>query len=317
MALPVPTNALLSLGAAAAWGGGDFAGGMGVKRGGSTVRAGLIVVLVGHLLSLAVVAGLAHMSGERFPHGAALWWGLGGGALSAVSLMAFYIALSAGHMGAAAAISGLLCASVPALVSALTEGAPGWKRILGFALAAAAIWQIASPGPADTNSDPLLEPRDPERHETAEAAMAAHRRSSLFAVLGGLGFGVYFVSLKYAASAGVLWAMGASRIGSALTALVTLLAITAALHARGSAERLAVSGNGLAWIVSGAAMDTVGNLLYIAATRVGRLDVAAVIASLYPAGTILLAAIILRERTTRRQLAGMAMALPAVVLITI
>lgn len=309
---------MLSLGAAAAWGGGDFAGGMGVKRGGSTVRAGLVVVLLGHTVSLAVVALLAHHAGEPFPHGAPLWWALGGGALSALALMAFYIALSAGHMGAAAAISGLLCAAVPALVSALTEGAPGWKRICGFVLAAIAIWQIASPGPADSNSDPLLEVRDPAPHETAEAALAAHRRSSLFALLGGLGFGVYFVSLKYAAAAGVLWAMGASRIGSALTALLTLVLISAVMMARKQqSASLTISGNAVIWILSGAALDTVGNLLYIAATRMGRLDVAAVIASLYPASTILLAAIILRERTTRRQLGGMLLALPAVVLITI
>jgi drug/metabolite transporter (DMT)-like permease len=64
-------------------------------------------------------------------------------------------------------------------------------------------------------------------------------------------------------------------------------------------------------------LDTGGNLLYIAATRSGRLDIAAVLASLYPAGTILLAAWRLHERPTRRQLAGMGIAAAAVVMITI
>jgi drug/metabolite transporter (DMT)-like permease len=288
---------------------------MGVKRCGASVRAGLIVVFIGHLLSLLVVAAVAHHAGNPFPHGAPLWWAVGGGFLAALSLMAFYLALSAGHMGAAAAISGLLCAAVPALVSALTEGAPGWKRLLGFALAAIAIWRIASPGPAEANSDPLLEASElGALHESSAEAAATHRRSSLFAVLGGIGFGIYFVSLKYAAPAGVLWALGAARIGSAGTAAVTLLALM--LFARRDAS-LTFSKNALAWIVSGAAMDTAGNLLYIAATQLGRLDVAAVIASLYPASTIVLAAIILRERTTRRQLAGMFLALPAVILITL
>lgn len=314
MPLPIANNALLSLGAALSWGGGDFAGGMGVKRSGSTVRGGLIVVLIGHLLSLGVVATLAYMGGNPFPHGAPLWWALGGGALSALSLMAFYIALSAGHMGAAAAISGLLCAAVPALWSAMTEGAPGWKRLVGFALAAVAIWQIASPGATDMDSDPLHEASEADVEETVAQAAAVHKRSSAYAVLGGLGFGVYFVSLKYAGAAGVLWAMGASRIGSAATAGITLLALT--LLGRNLAP-LVFSKNALAWIVSGAALDTAGNLLYIAATGMGRLDVAAVIASLYPASTILLAAIILRERTTRRQLGGMLLAVPAVILITL
>jgi drug/metabolite transporter (DMT)-like permease len=64
-------------------------------------------------------------------------------------------------------------------------------------------------------------------------------------------------------------------------------------------------------------LDTAGNLFYLRATMLGRLDVAAVICSLYPAGTILLAALVLRERPTRRQMAGMALALAAVALLSV
>ena len=64
-------------------------------------------------------------------------------------------------------------------------------------------------------------------------------------------------------------------------------------------------------------LDTMGNLLYIRATQLGRLDVAAVVCSLYPAGTILLAALVLRELPTRKQLAGMALALCAVMLLSV
>ena len=66
-----------------------------------------------------------------------------------------------------------------------------------------------------------------------------------------------------------------------------------------------------------ALFDTSGNLLYVAATRAGRLDVAAVLASLYPASTILLAGWVLHERLTRRQGVGMAVAVVAVALITL
>ena len=71
------------------------------------------------------------------------------------------------------------------------------------------------------------------------------------------------------------------------------------------------------WALATALLDTSGNLLFIAATRAGRLDVAAVLASLYPASTILLAAWTLKERPTRRQGLGMAVAAVAVVMITV
>lgn len=309
MIIPFASNALLGLSAAVCWGGGDFSGGMGVKRTGGTVRGALTVILLGHLLSLLTVILIAHFCGLPFPKGAAIVWGVSGGAVAALSLMAFYIALSEGHMGSAAAISGLLCAAVPAVVSAFTEGAPGIRRIAGFALAGVAIWRIAAPGPAGTESDPLLEP--------GEQLHAGTHRTSLLALLGGLGFGFYFVSLKYAASAGVLWAMGVSRIGSAGTCALLLCGMFLFLRSEEGPSSSAFARKTLAWILAGSILDTAGNLLFIAATRAGRLDVAAVLASLYPASTILLAAWVLRERTTPRQMGGMLLALPAVVLITL
>ena len=73
------------------------------------------------------------------------------------------------------------------------------------------------------------------------------------------------------------------------------------------------------WLTGIAAgtLDTIGNLFYLRATQVGRLDVAALVCSLYPAGTILLAAVVLRERPSRRQMAGIALALAAVALLSV
>ena len=81
--------------------------------------------------------------------------------------------------------------------------------------------------------------------------------------------------------------------------------------------RVADRGRTVFWILAGAALDTGGNLSFLAATRAGRLDVAAVLSSIYPASTILLAAWLLKERTTVRQRWGMALALVAVVFVTL
>jgi drug/metabolite transporter (DMT)-like permease len=278
-------NALLALFAAGFWGVGDFSGGMGVKSAGGSVGAALRVVLLSHLTSFSVLLTIALARGDAFPHGPLLAWGLTAGVAGGLSLSAFYIALSRGAMGASAAISGLLAAGVPALVAIFADGAPGWRKGIGFLIAGAAIWMIAAGESAD------------ERASTLWLAIAA-----------GAGFGLYFVALKYAGTAGVIWPMATARIGSISTCAVILLALRGAGTVR-------ITRRAIRWILSTALFDTSGNLIFIAATRAGRLDVAAVLASLYPASTILLAAWVMKETPTRRQGWGMAVAAVAVALI--
>jgi drug/metabolite transporter (DMT)-like permease len=89
-----------------------------------------------------------------------------------------------------------------------------------------------------------------------------------------------------------------------------------ALKAKEGETRVRLTRLAVAWAMGAVLLDTTGNLLFVAATRAGRLDVAAVLASLYPASTILLAAWTLKERPTRRQGLGMAVAAAAVVMIS-
>jgi drug/metabolite transporter (DMT)-like permease len=288
-------NALLALAAAVLWGGGDFSGGMGVKHAGGTMAAALRVILLSHAVSLGVLLVMAWGRGDAFPHGAPLAWGLVAGATAGVALACFYVALSRGAMGASAALSGLLAAAIPAAVSAGEEGSPGMLRLVGFVVAGMAIWLIAA-GP------------NPE-------AKPADRATFWLAVAGGVGFGIYFVALKFAGSAGVIWPLATARMGS--LAVCTLLLGGMSLRAKAGEERVRLTQRVLAWALGAVLLDTSGNLLFIAATRAGRLDVAAVLASLYPASTILLAAWTLHERPTRRQGFGMAVAAAAVVMITL
>jgi uncharacterized membrane protein len=139
-------NALIALTAAASWGGGDFSGGMGAKASGGRV-VGAIRFVMAHAMSLVVLLGVLWSEHAGVPHGMAVLWAMGAGVTGALGLVAFYIALSRGAMGVSAAVSGLLAAAIPALVSSVMEGAPGAMRLAGFALAGGAIWLIAAGGP--------------------------------------------------------------------------------------------------------------------------------------------------------------------------
>lgn len=288
-------NALLALAAAVLWGGGDFSGGMGVKHAGGTMGAALRVILLSHAVSLGILLVAVWWRGDAFPHGAALAWGLVAGGMAGIALACFYVALSRGAMGASAALSGLLAAAIPAVVSAGAEGSPGLLRIVGFLVAGMAIWLIAA-GP------------NPE-------AKAADRGTVWLAVVAGVGFGIYFVALKFAGSAGLIWPLATCRMGSLTVCSLLLGAMS--LKAKAGEVKIRLTRIVVLWAMGAVLLDTSGNLLFIAATRAGRLDVAAVLASLYPASTILLAAWMLRERPTRRQGLGMAVAAAAVVMITL
>ena len=301
-------NILLALAAAASWGGGDFCGGMGVKAAGGSTAGALRVVLIAHVSSLAVLLAILGLEHAPLPHGAPLVWGLVAGVTAGISLTAFYIALARGAMGGSAALSGLLAAAIPAAVSSFLEGVPALLRIAGFVLALAAIWMIAAgPSPEAGHAVDGSEPSE------------SSRTTLVLAIVGGVGFGIYFVALRLANPLGAVEPVAIARSASLVTCAVLLLIVS--LRSRTSSgatlRTTRITRMAVVCALGVALLDTGGNLLYIAATRSGRLDIAAVLASLYPAGTILLAAWRLHERPTRRQLTGMAIAAAAVVMITV
>jgi drug/metabolite transporter (DMT)-like permease len=284
-------SALIALASAASWGGGDFSGGMGVKAAGGSVAAAIRFVVVAHAISLSVLLCLLWSRHAGLPHGAPVAWSMVGGFAGVLGLVAFYMALSRGAMGASAAVSGLLAAAIPAVVSSFLEGAPSALRLAGFALAGGAIWLIAAGDSPESTGE--------------------SRETMTLAIFGGIAFGVYFTALKLANPLGLVMPMAIARSTSIALCLPVLLVMQRGGIVRGSWLV------GWPWACGVALLDTGGNMLFVAATRLGRLDVASVLASLYPASTILLAAWYLHERPTRRQVAGMVTALAAVVMITV
>ncbi|MFP5207616.1 MAG: EamA family transporter [Acidobacteriota bacterium] len=277
-----PASTGLGLLSAASWGGSDFAGGLGARR-----APALLVTFSGQLVSLAMLLGICFALRLGLPGRQELAYALIAGFEGALALAVFYRALAMGAMGLTAALTGLLTALVPVLFSAWHEGLPTPLAALGLAAGCAAIWLIT--------------------HQPATDGARTPTRALLLGAGAGAGFGVQLVLFKLAAPAGVLAVMTAARAaGVAALLLVMLFA------------RLNPAGRGF-WLTGIAAglLDTAGNLFYLAAARAGRLDVAAVVCSLYPAGTILLAGLVLREHPTRRQWAGMALALGAVALLSL
>ena len=275
---------LLGLGAAATWGGSDFAGGLGTRR-----SPALLIVASGHLVTLLALAAICTASRLPLPHLSQLAYGLAGGLEGAFALALFYRALAMGAMGLTAARTGLLTALVPVIFALCTLGLPRPVALAGLVLGALAIWLIAyAPG-----------------HDTPPLAL-------LFGAIAGLGFGLQLILLHLASGESVMWGMTFARLGGVLGVGLVLTWIIVA----GSAQSLPRTGFWRMGILAGS-LDALGNLAYAWGSHAGRLDIAATVASLYPGFTILLAALILHERPSSRQRLGMVVALASVVLLSL
>jgi drug/metabolite transporter (DMT)-like permease len=294
----------LGLAAAALWGVSDFLGGIAARR-----ASAVLVVAIAHGVSLAALALVAVAIHPHFPDHRNTAWALITGLSGGFAVILFYRALALGAMGLTAALTGLLTALVPVAVSWFTEGRPSHTQLAGFVIAAVAICLIA--------------------YEPAQDARP-HPHGLLLGTVAGLGFGIYLVSSKYACPehssyAAVLLPLAFSRFASATLAMTAVLFLRwqrrsqTGRKAKASANELAADATPGILLLAGAAglLEALGNLLYMLSTVVGRLDVAAVLSSLYPAATILLAVWLLKERTTRSKALGMGLALVAVVVISL
>lgn len=277
--MPLPSgfaSAALGLASAASFGSADFSGGIAAKR---AHVFGVLAVARACGLVLMVLLGLA--TGEPLPGHRALLFACAAGFAGGLALPALYRALAIGKMGIAAPVTSVLSAALPVVVSALSEGLPRPVQIAGLALALAGLWFISRP-------------EGKARPEGLGLALFA-----------GLGFGTFLVCMRLASSEAVYWPLGAAIATSLVLAILIMVVQRAPLPPAGALPAVIVAG----------VLDTLGNIFFILAAQRGRLDVAAVLSSLYPAFTVLLARILLKEHITRTQTVGMAAALVAVPLI--
>jgi drug/metabolite transporter (DMT)-like permease len=275
---------LFGLSSALTWGAADFCGGLASRK-----AKAYQAVLLGEAVGLALLLATAFFSSE-VPIGWFDWLLCTiAGSMGVLGLLLFFQAMTKGQMSVAAPVSALTAAILPVIVGSLVDGFPGWLTLAGFALALAAIWFISQPG------------GDPKSMRLRLADL------SLPLIAGG-SFGVYLILIHNGSQNGLFWPMVSSRLAGVVTMMIyTLVTRQSFLPPKSIWPLLILNG----------VLDVSGNGLYILAGHFGRMDVAAILASLYPASTVVLAGLILRERLSRLQLAGILAALAAIVLMTV
>ena len=273
---------LLSLLAAVSYGLSDFNGGWFAKRGGPWA-----VSLMAQLSATVVVLLVALVDGGD-PTRADLLWALLAGIGNGFGTAFLYRGLASGRMGVVAPVSGVGAVLVPVAVGVLTGERPGALVWTGVALALPAIWLVS-------------------REPTTSVDGTAPRGSGVLdGVLAGLGFGALFAALaQIPEEAGFLPL--AVNVG---VAGVAIIAVATVLHQ----DWVPRSGWALGGIISGV-LGALATGLFQIAVHHGYLSVAAVITSLYPAFTVLLAAVVLRERVHGAQGLGLALCAASVALV--
>jgi uncharacterized membrane protein len=266
---------------ALSWGAGDFSGGLAARKLGA-YRA----VFYSELIGLVALFLLLVFLPEKIPPTSSLLIAGLAGMIGSLGLMILYHSMVHGQMSIAAPVSALFAAVLPVIISIFAEGVPTLIQFIGFGLALTAVWLISQ---GDSSHRFHIE-----------------RLSDLrLPLLAGLGFGSYFILMHYATrgTSSTILPMIASRSAGTLMLFVFMLV---------RRESFSIAGTALGMVSANAILDVGGNFFYLLALQTGRLDVSAVLSSLYPGGTVILAWIFLKERVTRPQWAGILIALVAI-----
>jgi drug/metabolite transporter (DMT)-like permease len=273
---------IYGIASAATWGAGDFLGGLATKRT-SPYR----VLFLGQLSGLILFFILALITGESNPPIADVVWAVGASLLGVAGLVFLYRALAGGQMTIAAPVSALFSALIPVVFAIFTTGLPSATTLVGFLLAFLAVWLISQ-----TDGMNL-------RFSISDLRLP---------LTSGLFFGLYFIALHKATLHTFYWPVAASRVSGVLVlGLIALLGRQPAMPPREQWGIVILSG----------ILDVTGNGFYALAARTGRLDVAAVLGALYPASTVLLAWIFLKEKVSTIQTIGILCAFGAIILFTV
>jgi drug/metabolite transporter (DMT)-like permease len=275
------TVVVLATVCAVVYGTADFFGGLATRR--SQVFA---VVVLSQMAGLALVVVLLPFLPETLTT-ATLAWGMAAGVSGAAGLVLFYRALAIGVMSVVAPLTATASAILPVLFGLATGERPEPVALGGVVLALLAVLLVS-------------------RSSSSVVAAGPDYGSVLTSLAAGAGFGGFFILLSQSSADSGMWPLFGARLTS-----ITLIALLALITRR----TLRPGSGALPIIIAAGALDMIANVLFTLAQQRGLLSLVAVLVSLYPASTLLLARYVLGERLNTVQMVGIGFALAAVALI--
>ena len=268
--------------AALAWGSGDFSGGLAARK---SSAFGAVAASQG--LGLIVLVAVVALSGEPFPDLSDIVWAALAGLAGGLALSGFYQSMRLGKIGIVTPVSGVVATASPVVVAALAEGLPSVLTLTGFVLAVTGI---------------ILVTQDKQDNEVSGDSPAWLG----IAIIAGLGFGAFYILFDQISDDTLFWPILAARLAS-LSLVGTITGFRReTIPGRNVLHLIALSG----------LLDVGGNIFYLRATQLGRLDTAAVLGSLYAGVATFWATVLLREQVRLIQWGGVVLILGAIVLIT-
>ena len=273
---------VLAVLASVAYGAADFLGGLATKRGSTVFSAVVCSQATGLVLVLLALPFLPPAT----PTAADLAWGAASGLAGGIGLALLYRGLAVGVMSVVAPVTAVCAVVIPVVVGLALGERPTGLAVLGVALALLAIVLISRTGQVEKS------PSD--------------RSGVAIAIVSGIAIGIFLVCLQRTGRSAGLWPLVPARVVS-----VSFFAVAGLL----TRQKLLPRTESWPIVVGGGSLDMLANILYLLAVRQGPLSIVATLTSLYPASTILLARVVLRERLRLVQQAGVACAALAIVLI--
>lgn len=273
------------------YGSGDFMGGLASKRTRtSAVVVGSFVTSTGALVLVTAVVGAT--VGLPSTSSRTVLLGVAAGLVGPIALIALYRGLALGRMAVVAPTTAVVAAIVPFAWGIASGERPPVLAMAGVVVALVAVTLISGA---------------PSRDEETPSPADLPRALFALSVLSGAGFGTVYVLLGLIDDGGNLWPLVTARTTSLL---VTTLAVTLWALRRRDPLRVVLVAPAATWTLVAATgvLDISANALYLAGVQRGLLSIVAVLASLYPAATVVLARFVLNERLHRMQLIGLALA---------